>query len=235
MKMNNYAVFDCDGTIIEGDIERLVIKYQLNFKEYRISEQFLKEKFSKYIDLTNLDVISDFRYIVSEIYKKYKENLSRLLLIGYSSEEVFELSKKAHETYPEDVKKRVYFEKLFEKLKKDNVDIYICSSSYLDEVKYVASLYSIDFKNVLATDIKKDKNGKFIDKENGIAVRNDGKVKLINSLKYFKDPLIIAGDSDIDYEMLINFKESQKLIINPKEGSKIFNLIDGKKFVKILI
>lgn len=235
----NYVVFDCDETIINGDIEKLTLKYQLEFSEYRISLDEMKkrlEKYSKFRDkILNLNIKRDFSNLVNEIYLEYKDDVTAFLLSYYSKDEVYNLTRKALDYYKNEFSKRKYIEKLFDLFKENNIEIYICSASIIYEVYVIADLYNLKKENVLACNNKLIENNILSGYETGILTRGYGKVESIKSLGYNYPPLLVAGDSDGDYEMLSAFDIDYAMIVNPKKDTKVFNLVDNKRYFRHII
>lgn len=235
----NYVVFDCDDTIITGDVERLTLKYQIEFSEFRISLEQMKQRLSKYTKfkdkIDNMDIKRDFNSLVNMIYNEYRDDVSAFLLSYYTTYEVYNLTKKALLYYKNEFSKREYIERLFKLFKKNNIEIYICSASIKYEVYVAADMYDIKRENVLACNIKLLENDILSGFETGIITRGQGKVEAIKSLGYGYPPLLIAGDSDGDYPMLKAFDIQYGMIINPKVGSNVYNLVDDIRYFKHII
>ncbi|VWL85966.1 HAD family hydrolase [Oceanivirga miroungae] len=235
----NYVVFDCDETIIKGDVERLTLKYQLEFEEFRIGLDEMKNRLKKYDKfkdkIENLNIKRDFSSLVNEIYREYRDDITGFLLSYYTEDEVYNLTKKAITYYKEDFSKREYIEKLFNLFKENNIEIYICSASIIYEVYVAADLYNLKRENVLACNNKLMEDNILSGYECGLITRGIGKVDAIKSLGYGYPPLLIAGDSDGDYQMLRSFDIEYGMIINPRKNTKVFDLVDNIKYFSHII
>lgn len=239
-KNNAYAVFDCDDTIISGDVSRVTVKYQLEHDEYILSEDEIKQRlllmypdFKK--DILDLDMKTNFVSLSNKIYLEYMKDISLILIEGMTSDEVYNLTKKSIETYPHLLKKRPEMENLFKLLRENDIEIYICSASQKDMVNVAADMYGIPRENVMAVNLKLDENNKYIYEEVGIITRGIGKIESIKSLGKKTHPVLIAGDSDGDYPMLNYFKIRHGMIINPKENTKVKYLVDNLIYFEYLI
>lgn len=235
----NYAVFDCDFTIITGDVEQYTVEYQLEKKEYRVSLEHIKNKLAKYSDfkeeIENLELNNKFRELINKIYVKHREDISYLLLEGYTLNEVYELTTKALKEYEYKFSLRQEIKELFDLLKANDVEIYVCSASMINEVYVATDMYGIKRENVMAINISLDENGKYTGDEIGIATRGMGKVKAIEKLNYSYPPVIVAGDSDGDYEMLTRLNPMHGMIINPKDSMKIKYLVNNFNFFEYIV
>ncbi|WP_068267966.1 HAD family hydrolase [Caviibacter abscessus] len=235
-----YAVFDCDETIINGDVGRITVKYQLEYDEYILTPEEIKQKLLlMYPDLEegilNLDMKTNFIALSDKIYSKYEKDISLLLIEGMTSDEVYNLTKKSIKAYPNDLTKRIEMENLFNLLRENNIEIYICSASQKDMVNVAADIYGIPRENVRAVNLKMDNNNKYIYEETGIVTRGVGKIESIKSLGKKEHPVLIAGDSDGDYAMLNYFKIKHGMIINPKENTKVKYLVDNVTYFEYRI
>lgn len=235
-----YAVFDCDETIINGDVEHITLKYQLEHDEYILSKEEIQNRLLVMYpefkeDIMNLDMKTNFTALSEKIYLKYEKDISLILIEGMTGEQVYSLTKKSIKTYPGDVTKRVEIENLFNLLKENNIEIYICSASQKDMVYVATDMYGISHENVKAVNLKVDINNKYIYEEEGIVTRGRGKIEAIKSLGKKEHPVLIAGDSDGDYAMLNYFKIAHGMIINPKENTKVKYLVDNITYFEYII
>lgn len=235
----NYAVFDCDNTLIYGDVEQLTLAYQLEKQEYRVSLEYVKSKLAHYKkfkkEIENLELNHKFKELTDKIYVDTMNDISLILLEQYTKQEVYELTKKALEYYKDKFSLREDIKQLLDILRKNNIEIYVCSASVLYEVYVASDMYGIKRENVMAVDMEEDENGKLIYKEKGIITRGQGKVDAINNLGYNYPPVIIAGDSDGDYYMMTRFNADHVIIINPKENTKVKQLVDNYRFFEYIM
>lgn len=133
---------------------------------------------------------------------------------------------------------------LYNTLMENGIEVYVCSASFIDVIKVAATnpKYGLNVKpsNVFAMQLKTDKDGKIInqyDYNNYFQTQGAGKSKTIN--KFIrpnhggKGPILVAGDSDGDYNMLVDYKDMEVgLIINRVKGGPIGEL--SKKAVDTL-
>lgn len=226
--ISQYAVFDCDETLINGDIEYAVLKYLFTTGDrFKISEQelesILKDFNIKYSDFRDTELGEEFSKICSRAYN-YSGGISitSKVLKNYTKKEITELAKLAFDRY---ITKKESMFNLIQYLKNNDIEIYICSASEHTLVSYVASLFGLTEDKVLAVKLEfiNDKNtGKEIVNTRGI-----NKVKAIKELGYDNDPFLIAGDSDGDYYMFTRFNILHGMVINSKENTKVNELIDN--------
>jgi hypothetical protein len=130
---------------------------------------------------------------------------------------------------------------LFNLLDENKIPVYICTASLQDVVEVFAENskygYSLPQNRVIGMRLKKNADGKFIpyyDNSDGYAVNgNEGKTININSLlvkKYASNPIIIAGDSDGDYNMITELSGMDgKNIINNYKPVELVLLINRLK------
>ncbi len=123
---------------------------------------------------------------------------------------------------------------LFATLKDAGIDVYICSASYIDVVREFATNpkygYNLNKDNVFAMMLEKE-GDKIINKLDSdfFQTQGEGKVKTID--KFIKPthgkkgPILVAGDSNGDFDMLTNYTDTKlSLIINRVKDGKIGEL-----------
>ena len=124
---------------------------------------------------------------------------------------------------------------LYATLKDNGIDVYICSASYIDVVKEFATNpkfgYNIDADKVFAMVLNKDKDGIIQAELNPEYFQTQGKGKTQTIEKFIAPkyngagPIMVGGDSNGDYEMLSDFKDTKiSLIINRLKSGKIGEL-----------
>ena len=125
---------------------------------------------------------------------------------------------------------------LYNILMNNGIDVYVCSASFIDVIMVSATntKYGLNVKpsNVFAMQLKTDSNGRYInqyDYNNYFQTQGAGKTKTID--KFIrpshggKGPILVAGDSDGDYNMLSDYKDLKLgLIINRVKGGPIGKL-----------
>lgn len=221
----NYVVFDCDDTIIDGDIGQLAYNYILDNDLFKIDfDDILKIAKEKYgiLDLNRQNYLE----IASKYYHSNGIDLTSLFWIGFNSSEAQNLLIEAMQKTNK-VKFKEEFRNLFNLFKENDIEIYICSASLRIFVELIANEYGIKKENVLAIELETI-DDKFTGNEIGIITRRQGKVEAIKSLGYNYPPIIIGGDSDGDYAMLTRFNIMHGMIVNPKPNSKVKALVDNR-------
>ena len=119
---------------------------------------------------------------------------------------------------------------LLHKLRDNGFDLWICSASFVDVVKEISSNANFGYNNsdklVLAMELERDAKGRIqtLFRKGYDQTQGKGKTKTIERFlvsKYGYGPLMIAGDSEGDQNMMVDF-ESIKcvLIINRLRSSK---------------
>ena len=113
---------------------------------------------------------------------------------------------------------------LYNALMNNGFDVYVCSASFVDIIRTFATTpkynYNVPKDHIIAMELERDKNGVIINKfrEGYDQTQNKGKTKNINRFlvsEYGYGPVLVAGDSDGDYPMMIDFEETKVgLIIN---------------------
>ena len=127
---------------------------------------------------------------------------------------------------------------LFSALRKNGIEVYICSASQEDNVRVFASNpkygYKLDTKNVFGRRRLLDENKKLtvIDDTSIPATRREGKAEAIKKVlapkHQNKSPVLIAGDGDGDFYMMDAFKDEALILIfnrSPKKEAKIYPLL----------
>ncbi|CAM3229097.1 HAD family hydrolase [Streptobacillus felis] len=116
---NNYAIFDCDNTILMNDIQFALIHYVLKFKKYRTTPEVLKSflykhfpnednvlsKFmeiferaynSEYVSDTYLEFLANIEELVEYLFFKYDHfDITMIFFYDMSEEELRALIQKA--------------------------------------------------------------------------------------------------------------------------------------------
>ena len=128
---------------------------------------------------------------------------------------------------------------LFHTFKDNGIDVYIVSASLEDVVEVFAADpsygYNIPEDNVFGMRLEM-KDGKYTTeyKKDYPQTQTKGKVKAINSFikpnHNGKEPILVAGDSSGDYNMLTEFKDIQTLLIMKREG-KLDDLVKDSRAV----
>ena len=96
----NYAVFDCDNTILMNDIQFALIHYLLKFKKFKITpielKKFLNNKFSQETEIINnfCNIFKNAYYedINSMEYLKFLSNFSEFVEYLYFKYDKFDLN-----------------------------------------------------------------------------------------------------------------------------------------------
>lgn len=107
----------------------------------------------------------------------------------------------------------------------NGIEVYICSASFHDVIIVSAANpkygFSVPVANIFAMRLKKDNSGRYINQydDNYFQTQGEGKSKTIT--KFIRpahgnsDPVLVAGDSAGDYNMMTDFHDMQLgLIIN---------------------
>lgn len=113
---------------------------------------------------------------------------------------------------------------LYNTLMENGIDVYICSASFLPVIQAIANPkygYNVKEENVYAMMLKTDSSGRYINEYNNDYFQTQGKGKshTINAFirgKYGnRSPILVAGDSQGDYDMFTDYDDMQLgLIIN---------------------
>lgn len=113
---------------------------------------------------------------------------------------------------------------LYNTLMQNGIDVYVCSASFQPVIEAIANpKYGYNFKeeNVFAMRLKTDANGRFINEydTNYFQTQGKGKSHTINAFirgQYDnRGPILVAGDSAGDFNMMTEYKDTQvSLIIN---------------------
>lgn len=129
---------------------------------------------------------------------------------------------------------------LFKTLKKNGIDVYVVSASLEDVVEVFATDksygYGLDANHVYGMRLEM-KDGKYtsIYKKGYPQTQTKGKVvaidRFIKPRHHGKDPIIVAGDSIGDYNMLTEYKGIKGLLIMKREGK----LDDVAKDVRAIV
>lgn len=119
---------------------------------------------------------------------------------------------------------------IFDFLRSSNIDIYICSASFEPIVRAIASNpqfgYKLNEKNIYGMRLQLDNQNKYIHEyiSNYPITVEEGKASAINKFilpKYSKAPFMIAGDSDGDYQMFLEFEKANMLLLTNGDANSL--------------
>lgn len=124
---------------------------------------------------------------------------------------------------------------LYKTLMDNGIDVYVVSASFIDVVKTFATNpkygYDIPVEKVYAMELDRDKDGKILSKfkEGHPQTQGPGKTETINKFiavnHQNQGPIMVAGDSNGDYNMLIDFDSMQLgLIVNKLKSGNMGEL-----------
>ena len=111
---------------------------------------------------------------------------------------------------------------LYHTFMKNGFDVYVCSASFIDVIKGVATDKNIGFnvpkQNIYAMELKHDQTGLIIPAFNQDYYQTQGKGKTLTIQKYLVSkygygPVFIAGDSEGDQNMMQDFTDTEKVLI----------------------
>lgn len=111
---------------------------------------------------------------------------------------------------------------LYQTFMANGFDVYVCSASFIDVIKGVATDKNIGFnvpKNqIYAMELKRDAKNRIIPTFDQNYYQTQGKGKTLTIQKYLVSkygygPIFIAGDSEGDQNMMQDFKETEKVLI----------------------
>jgi phosphoserine phosphatase len=118
-------------------------------------------------------------------------------------------------------------------LRKNGIDVWICSASFVDVIKGIACYpqfgYGVKENEIIAMELERDGNGIIQPVFRNGYEQTQGKGKTKNSerflvVKYGYGPIFVAGDSTGDENMMADFKDTKlSLIINrlPKPSTNL--------------
>ena len=146
---------------------------------------------------------------------------------------------------------------LFHSLEREGIDVYVVSASFIDIVRAFATKnsYNFDQEKVLGLRLSKDEEGKVLPEldQSFPITQKSGKSETIRKLIQNESnygPILVGGDSDGDYAMLTDFRETDLgIIIDRQRHGEINRLKEaaisgsttyilqardqyGKKFIK---
>ncbi len=107
---------------------------------------------------------------------------------------------------------------LYQALKDNGFDIWICSASFVDVIKEMAENpdfgYNVSADRVLAMELERDSKGRIKTefKKGFDQTQGKGKTKTIERFlvsKYGYGPILVAGDSEGDQNMIADFKDTK--------------------------
>jgi phosphoserine phosphatase len=130
---------------------------------------------------------------------------------------------------------------LFKTLRESGIDVWVCSASFIDVVKEISSDPAFGYNNpdsrVLAMELNRDKQGRIMTEwRTGYdQTQGKGKTRAISRFivpLYGYGPMFIAGDSEGDQNMMVDFRDTKlTLIINRLRSPK--NIIGQKSKVAV--
>ncbi len=163
------------------------------------------------------------------------QKLQKIDTVTWTSPNVIELPKQlsgqVSVTWKNGLRTIPEMQELYSKLREAGFDVWVCSASFVDVVREIASNpefgYDITPENVIAIELEREPNGKVIPSLSIVheLTYGTGKTKAINRLlagatgKYGYAPTFIAGDSEGDQNMLTDFTWLKLgLIVNRNKG-----------------
>ena len=279
----NYAIFDCDNTILMNDIQFACTHYILKKKKLFVLpkdlKKFMLNKFPEEYNIINdfcniyekaynsdsnseeyLEFLANFYDTVEYFYFKYnKFDLSTLFCFkGLNKNEAIQIIKESinyHNNVEFGIENWVYEDnissyktglkitnemyELIKDLSNNNIDVYIISASIKEQVETVLEPLKPYIKGIYAKELEiiNDKYTGEI-KNNTINPVGEGKSKIISEilkLKYQKDPILVAGDSMGDYNMLTDFNDTIiSLIIDRNRQGEFKNIftLDENRYLR---
>jgi phosphoserine phosphatase len=115
-------------------------------------------------------------------------------------------------------------QELYAVLRANGIDVWVCSASFVDVVKEIASNpafgYGLPEDHVLAMELERDAAGRILPlfREGYVQTQGEGKTATICRFlvaRYGQGPVFVAGDSEGDQNMMHDFADTQlTLIVN---------------------
>ena len=142
-------------------------------------------------------------------------------------------------TYKSGLRTQPEIANLFYYFKDNGIDVYVVSASLEDVVEVFATDpsygYNLEPENVFGMRLEKQGNKYITEYKKGYPqTQTKGKVEIINEFikpNYDnKDPLLVAGDSIGDYNMLTEFKGTKNLLLMKREG-KLDDLVKDERAI----
>lgn len=142
-------------------------------------------------------------------------------------------------TYKSGLRTQPEIANLFYYFKDNGIDVYVVSASLEDVVEVFATDpsygYNLEPANVFGMRLEKQGNKYITEYKKGYPqTQTKGKVEIINEFikpNYDnKDPLLVAGDSIGDYNMLTEFKGTKNLLLMKREG-KLDDLVKDERAI----
>jgi phosphoserine phosphatase len=125
---------------------------------------------------------------------------------------------------------------LYHKLRANGFDVWVCSASFVDVIKEISSNPKFGYNNsdqmVIAMELERDAKGRIMTefRKGYVQTQRKGKTTELTRLvlpKYGYGPIFIAGDSEGDENMMVDFADTKTvLIINRLRSPK--NIIGQK-------
>ncbi|MCE4565459.1 haloacid dehalogenase-like hydrolase [Maribellus sp. CM-23] len=124
-------------------------------------------------------------------------------------------------------------QELYHQLRDAGFDVWVCSASFVDVVKGIASFpefgYNLDASHVIAMELERDSAGVILPefRKDYFQTQGRGKTAAITRFlagengRYGYGPVLIAGDSEGDQDMLADFEDLK--------AGLIFNRLKGKE------
>ncbi|MDR2113527.1 MAG: haloacid dehalogenase-like hydrolase [Candidatus Accumulibacter sp.] len=132
-------------------------------------------------------------------------------------------------------------QELYDVLRKSGFDVYVCSASFIDVIKEISSNPEYGYRNpenmAYAMELERDANGRLMTefRKGYDQTQGKGKTKTIERFlvsRYGYGPLMIAGDSEGDQNMMGDFADTKiVLIVNRLRSPKT----DIGKFSKLAV
>ncbi|WP_156300242.1 HAD family hydrolase [Streptobacillus canis] len=270
----NYAIFDCDNTILMNDIQYALMHYVLKFKKYRTTPQVLSDFLYKHfpaeekvlsrfmeiferaysVEYTSdvyLEFLANIEELVEYLFFKYDHfDITMIFFYDMSEEELRALIQKAinyHNTIEFGYENWIYednissyktglaiakeMEELIKEFHENDIDVYVISGSPRIQVEEVLKPLHPYIKEIYGKELE------FINEKITGEIRKgtietyyEGKVEVIEKYiypLYKKGPILVAGDSMGDYNMLTKYEDTEiSLLIDRNRTGKFSELVE---------
>ena len=199
------------------------LKFLSNFSEF---VEYLYFKYDKF----DLNIFFSYKNMSYEELEKLIEEA-----ISYHNNSEFGIENWIYEnnisTYKIGLKIANEMSELIKKLHDNNIDVYVISASTFEVVdsvlqplkKYISKIYAkkIINKNNIFTGLLDENELRITSLDKKIIIED------ILKQKYNKDPIIVAGDSMGDFDMLTGFKNTKiSILIDRNRNDKFQNLLN---------
>lgn len=164
----------------------------------------------------------EVRSLATESHK-YWTNFGKFEKVKWESPDIESKCGKVSVSYKTGITVPKELNDLYNTLMENGIDVYVCSASFIDVIKAIAVGdafgYNVPEDRVYAMMLKLDENGRYKNEYDTDYFQTQGPGKSETIKKFIlpkyngRGPILVAGDSQGDYNMMTDFKDTKLLLL----------------------